>query len=69
MTERSSPTAVAVRQRASGRFLAVGATWTADEGEALVLDLRDAASVIARFVCEPDAVDVVALDRRCLAVA
>ena len=60
MSERPLPTVVALRDRASGRFLAVGPSWSDDPSEALLLDERAAADVVRRFACEPEGVEVVA---------
>lgn len=64
MSERSTSVvpAVAVRDRASGRYLSVGATWSPDIGDALVLDPDDARRFVRRFACEVDAFELVAAD-------
>lgn len=72
MSERSFSTAVAVRERASGRFLAAGAVWTEQQDQALVLEPREAAGIVRRFACEPDGIEVVGIEvvaGDCLAVA
>ena len=69
MAEHHFPAAVALRDRASGRFLASGAAWTTDEAQALRLAEHEAADVRRRFVCERDGVDLVALEGETLAVA
>ena len=50
---------VAVRDRASGSYLASGASWTPNAAHALVLDESVARALVARFACEPDAVELV----------
>ena len=70
MSERPITTAsVAVRERASGRFLATGAAWTDDERRALVIDEAEATALVRRFACERDAIELVALGERGRAVA
>ena len=69
MPDHPLPDAVALRDRASGRFLASGGVWTTDESEALRLDEREAADVLRRFACEPHALDLVRLEDSTLAVA
>ena len=59
MSERRIPPVVAVRDRASGRYLAAGATWTTRADAALVLEAAEAQAVIRRFACEPDGVELV----------
>ena len=60
MSERPFPTVVALRDRASGRFLAAGPSWSEDPAEALLVDERAAADLVRRFVCEAGAVELVA---------
>lgn len=66
MSERPFSVVVAVRDRASGRFLSAAAQWSDDLADALVLDAREAALWVRRFACEPQAVEVVPVpgDRR-----
>jgi hypothetical protein len=51
---------VALRDRASGCFLADGATWSSRVERALVLDRDEARELVRRFACEPDAIELVA---------
>jgi hypothetical protein len=67
MSERPFPTPVALRDRASGRYLATGATWTDDAGDAVVVDRVEAERIVVRFSCEPDAVEVVPAPQRAVA--
>lgn len=60
MSERPSSAAVALRERSSGRYLATGATWSADVVDAIVLEELEAREVVRRFACEPEAVELVA---------
>ena len=60
MSERPITTAVALRDRASGRFLAPGAWWTDDDQLAVIVDAEEAEAVVRRFACEPDAIELVA---------
>ena len=62
------PAVVAVRDRVTGRYLAPGPAWTDDAARALHLD-ADAAAVVVRFACEPAALEVVAVEDACRAVA
>lgn len=64
-----TPAVVAVRDRATGRYLALGAAWTDDAAEALHLGPDAAATVVVRFACEPAALEVVAVEDACRAVA
>jgi hypothetical protein len=59
VSERPAFPVVAVRDRASGRYLGAGATWTADADGALVLGRDEARALIGRFACEPDALELV----------
>jgi hypothetical protein len=74
MSEHLHRTTVALRDRASGRFFADGATWSAEPEEALLLDAAQA-NVVLRFSCEPGSVELVTAadlgddDGRCRAVA
>jgi hypothetical protein len=55
---------VAVRDRATGHYLAAGPAWSPHGADALRLEPADAADWVRRFACEP-AVEVVDLtDRR-----
>lgn len=70
MSEHPFSPAVALRDRASGRFLVVGAMFTGDAEDALLLDATEASDVLRRFACEPSAVEVVGADElACRAVA
>lgn len=69
MSDRRFPTSVAIRDRASGRFLAVGAAWTSDEDGALVLGVEEAAEAVRRLACEAEALELVAAATDRLAVA
>ena len=60
MAEHPITTAVAMRDRATGRFLAAGAWWTDDEHLAVVVDAEEAQAVVRRFACEPGAIELVA---------
>ena len=60
MSERPITNAVAVRDRASGRYLAAGAWWTDDEQLAVIVDAEDAKAVVRRFACESGAIELVA---------
>ena len=55
----SRPRPVALRDRATNRFLASGAEWSHDPRRALVVDESEAVSLVARFACEPEAVELV----------
>jgi hypothetical protein len=62
VSERLLPTidgVVVVRERASGRYLASGITWTCDGDGALRLTAGDARELLRRFACEPDGVELV----------
>ena len=60
---------VAVRDRATGLFLA-GGGWVADGAGALVLARAEALELVRRFSCEPDGIELVdGAERRDLAVA
>ena len=59
MPEHPRNDVVAVRDRASGRYLVAGPGWSARPSEALLLDEQEARGTIARFSCEPDAVELV----------
>ena len=50
---------VTLRDRATNRYLASGAEWSSDVRRALVVDRAEAASLVARFACEPEAVELV----------
>ena len=64
MSERSTSVvpAVAVRDRASGRYLSMGMTWSPDAGDAVLLDPDEARRFVRRFACEGDAIELVAAD-------
>jgi hypothetical protein len=59
MSERPFRNAVALRDRASGRYLGAGTIWCDDADGALVLDELEAAAVVRRFACEPEALELV----------
>ena len=63
MSERLANPVVAVRDRASGRYLATGASWSADAADALLLDELEAVELLARFACEPDGMELVRRSR------
>ena len=74
MSDRPYRPVVALRDRASGRYLGDGLQWSADAADALLLDRVEAASVVRRFACEPEALELVPAgelddDRACRAVA
>ena len=73
MSERPFPQIVALRDRASGRYLGAGAAWCAHAGDALRLEEAEAIDVVRRFACEPHAIELVPVDRlddrACRAVA
>jgi hypothetical protein len=50
---------VFVRERGSGRYLVAGWCWSDDRALALVLDEEAARALVARFACEPGAVELV----------
>jgi hypothetical protein len=67
MSERPFPTAVALRDRASGRYLVESAAWSDDERDALLLDPTEAERIVVRFSCEPHAIEVVPAPQRAVA--
>jgi hypothetical protein len=74
MSDRPYRPVVALRDRASGRYLGQGAQWSADADGALLLDEVEAAGVVRRFACEPGALELVPTgelddERACRAVA
>ena len=48
-----------LRDRATNRYLVSGAEWSLDERRALAVDADEAAAIVARFACEPDAIELV----------
>jgi hypothetical protein len=62
LVPRLLPRSVVVRHRATGRFLAGGATWTDDAAAALVLDGAEAPRVVDRFSCEVGAFELLEAD-------
>ena len=64
MSERLHlPPVVAVRDRASGRYLASGSSWSIEPEAALLLDEAEARTLLGRFACEPEAIELVARGR------
>jgi hypothetical protein len=53
------PRTVALRNSTTGRYLAVGGQWLADDADALWLDRSTAVEVRRRFSCEPAAIELV----------
>jgi hypothetical protein len=53
------PCPVSLRDRATNRYLSSGAEWSADVDDALVVDRDEALALLARFACEPEAIDLV----------
>jgi hypothetical protein len=58
---------VTLRDRATNRYLASGAEWSADVARALVVDRAEAVELVRRFACEPSAIELVAADERAVA--
>lgn len=50
---------VTLRDRATNRYLASGAEWSPDARRALVVERDEALTLLARFACEPEAVELV----------
>ena len=67
MSEPTLRRGVAVRDRASGRYLGVGPRWSDDPTDALVLDEAEAVEIGRRFLCEPVAIELVTVERRAVA--
>lgn len=60
MSERPTTNVVALRDRASGRYLALGTRWSAEPADALLLDESEARAAVRRYACEPEAIELVA---------
>jgi hypothetical protein len=61
------PCPVALRDRATNRYLSSGAEWSPDARDALVLDRDDAVALLGRFACEPQAIELVDAAERAVA--
>jgi len=61
------PRPVALRDRATNRYLASGAEWSPDVTRALVVEEAEALELVRRFACEPAAVELVETDHRAVA--
>ena len=61
------PCPVALRDRATNRFLSSGAEWSHDATRALVVERDEAVALLQRFACEPDGVELVDVAERAVA--